>query len=339
MKKPLVTIFIPVFNSEQYLKESINSILNQTYNNIELLLVDDGSTDNSVKLIQSIDDPRIRLLQNKGNKGIPYTRNVGLREARGKYMAIMDSDDIAMPTRIETQVNYLENNPDIDAIGSYYIKFTDNNERKISVRYTKADEIKMMLLYFTPISNPSSMVRISTVKENNLSYNEDFFVSQDYEFWAQLSKVGKIEVVEDYLLKYRTGHENITKVSKQEKLEKRNKLISRIHEDLLNYYGINLTEEEKFIYNQIFSQNPKSIQNIDNIPVVINKLKEWANSNSIFNKDKFMIILDENLRIGISNQSFGTREKLRIYRETITNKKVKDIFFIVVKDFYYKVKQ
>src|SRR5690606_28917246 len=114
MREPLVTVFMPVYNSEQYIREALESILNQTYQNLDILLVDDGSTDRSVEIIKSYQDTRIRLIQNEKNMGIPYTRNVGLKEAKGKYIAIMDSDDIAVSNRIERQIQYLETNPHID---------------------------------------------------------------------------------------------------------------------------------------------------------------------------------------------------------------------------------
>src|SRR5690625_1414914 len=90
MDYPLVTVFMPVFNAERYISEALESIFNQTYGNLEILLVDDGSTDDSVNIINSYKDTRIRLIQNVRNRGIPYTRNIGLKEAKGKYIVIMD---------------------------------------------------------------------------------------------------------------------------------------------------------------------------------------------------------------------------------------------------------
>src|SRR5690554_3918162 len=139
MNNPLVTVFIPVYNCENFIDECLKSILNQTYKNIEVLLVDDGSTDNSVEKIKKYSDPRIRLIQNERNMGIPYTRNVGLKEAKGKYIAIMDSDDISMPIRIEKQVAYLEQHPEIDAVSSFYIKFDEKSNKKVTTPFTKAD--------------------------------------------------------------------------------------------------------------------------------------------------------------------------------------------------------
>src|SRR5699024_5828808 len=109
-----------VYNAEKYIKESLESILDQTYLNLEILLVDDGSTDRTVELIESYNDPRINLNKNNKNRGIPYTRNIGLSQAKGKYLAVMDSDDISYETRIEKQVCFLEYHTNVDALGTYY---------------------------------------------------------------------------------------------------------------------------------------------------------------------------------------------------------------------------
>ena len=107
MNKPLVTVFIPVYNCEKYIKESLESIINQTYENLDILIIDDGSTDNTVNLIKQYKDTRIRLLRNDKNRGIPYTRSRGLEECRGEYLALMDADDISLSERIKKQVNFL----------------------------------------------------------------------------------------------------------------------------------------------------------------------------------------------------------------------------------------
>ncbi|MFS8652378.1 MAG: glycosyltransferase family 2 protein, partial [Caldibacillus sp.] len=136
MSDPFVTVFMPVYNSGKYLVEAIESILRQTYRNLELLIVDDGSTDHSIEIIKTFADPRIRLIKNDQNRGIPFTRNVGLKEARGKYLAIMDSDDISHPERIERQVAYLENHPAIDVAGTFYVQFSENRKKKVAVPFT-----------------------------------------------------------------------------------------------------------------------------------------------------------------------------------------------------------
>lgn len=109
---------MPVFNGGKFIRESIESVLSQTFTDFELIIVDDGSTDNTIDIIRSFEDKRIRLLLNESNRGIGYTRNKALENSKGKYVAVLDSDDIAYPTRLEKQVHFLENNSDYAAIGS-----------------------------------------------------------------------------------------------------------------------------------------------------------------------------------------------------------------------------
>ena len=112
MKK--VSILMPMYNSEKYIKESINSILNQEYKNFELIIVDDGSIDSSIEIVKEYNDSRIKLYENIENKGLPYTRNKLLSLATGEYIALFDSDDIALKNRIKAQVEFLEKNKNID---------------------------------------------------------------------------------------------------------------------------------------------------------------------------------------------------------------------------------
>ncbi|WP_019154269.1 glycosyltransferase family 2 protein [Robertmurraya massiliosenegalensis] len=339
MNSPVATVFIPIYNCESYIKETLDSIINQTYNNLEILLINDGSTDNSIDIINQYDDPRIRLLHNPKNMGIPYTRNVGLKEAKGKYLINMDSDDIAFPERVEKQVSFFESHPDIDAIGSNYVKFSDKSKRKIKAKYTSPMAINIMLLFFDPISNPSSAIRLATLRKYNLSYNEEYFVAQDYEFWSQLSKVGKITITPEFLIAYRTGHDNITKKSNREKNEKRKNLIASLRGGLLAHYGVELNESELKVYNDFFVHSYGVIVEEKELLVqTIIKLKKWnKEQNNILNKELFVQILDYCICIGISNQSITIPKKLSLYSSLVSKGKLKDRLYIVVKHLYYRL--
>lgn len=337
MGNNLVTVFIPVFNAEEFLSEALESILKQTYQNIEILLVDDGSTDRSIDIIHSFDDERIRLIQNGENRGIPYTRNVGLREAKGEYMIIMDADDIALPKRIERQVDYLEKHPDIDALGTYYFKFGGKITRKFGSSYQTPEEIRIMLLFFNPIANPSSAVRLNTLREHQLSYNPDYFVAQDYELWARLSKVGRLSILPEYLLKYRSGHENITKKSKLNKQQKRRALIGGIREDLLQHYNIHLTEKELAVYNDFFTTEYSLIEDTDTLIAMIRKLVLWNEETKTFDSALFLGILEDNVIKGITNQRVSLKKKFRLYSRMGSHRKLRNYLLIAIKHFYHRV--
>ena len=120
MSKPLVSVVIPVYNSEKYLQLAIDSILSQTYTNLELILMNDVSTDSSKEICLSNKDPRVLYFENEKNLGIALTRNAGFSKAKGKYIAILDNDDISLPERLERQVEFLENHPDYGMCGTFY---------------------------------------------------------------------------------------------------------------------------------------------------------------------------------------------------------------------------
>ncbi|UOQ87050.1 glycosyltransferase family 2 protein [Gracilibacillus salinarum] len=340
MNTPLVTVFIPVYNCEDYIVETLDSMLNQTYKNLEILLVNDGSTDKSVEVINSFNDPRIKLINNEKNMGIPFSRNVGLTRAAGDYLVIMDSDDISVRTRVEEQVKYMENNPEIDAAGSYYIKFNDSNERKIRPsNFTKPEELKIELMFFNPIANPSAIVRMNTVSKHKLTYSLEHFVSQDYGFWAQLSKVGKISIIPEYLLKYRSGHENITKKSKANKTLKRKAVISSIQLDLLNYYEFNLNNDELEIYHDFFSFNYSSIEQIESIINLVQKIKHFGEASRHFDQATFSYVLEDAVFRGITNQRISLLKKLKLCSSLVKSDKTRRYAYIIIKHVYHTIRR
>ena len=117
--KPLVSIILPVFNSEEFLSESISSIINQTYDHFELIIIDDASTDKSSNLIKSFKDSRVIYIKNERNLGIASSLNIGIKKAKGKYLARMDDDDISEPKRLDKQVRFMEENTSCGLLGTY----------------------------------------------------------------------------------------------------------------------------------------------------------------------------------------------------------------------------
>lgn len=340
MSDPFVTVFMPVYNSGKYLVEAIESILRQTYRNLELLIVDDGSTDHSIEIIETFADPRIRLIKNDQNRGIPFTRNVGLKEARGKYLAIMDSDDISHPERIERQVAYLENHPAIDVVGTFYVQFSENRKKKVAVPFIQPEELKLMLLFYNPIANPSVIMRKETLDKYQLRYDEDYFVAQDYQLWSQLIKVGNICILPEYLLFYRFGHENISKKSNEKKRQQRKKLIDRIHIDLLSYYGIPLDENEVASFNEFFTETyGGSVQSYDDIIQTIEKLKLWNKKTQTFAPYIFTKVLDYCVQFAIEHQKIPIKEKMYLYSSLTDQKSLKNRFEILAKHFYHRLQK
>lgn len=304
--KPLVTVFIPVYNAELYIGECLESIIYQDYKNIEILIINDGSTDASVDIIKKFDDNRIRILNNTENMGLPYTRNRGLLEAKGKYLMLIDSDDICFRDRIEKQVEFMEKNTEVDVVSSRVRKFPVSNIRNLLTFIRDifshdlgVDYVKIMLLFNNCIMNPAAMIRMSSIKDINLKYDEKCFIAQDYKLWCDISKYGKIYIMKDRLIKYRVGHMSITKKTTEERKKERYDVIVYIKNNLLDFYEFDLSSDEKNIYNYFFSEEllDNNIEEIfiDKLSLVLHKIVVNNNVKNIFDKKMFINIINNRI--------------------------------------------
>lgn len=338
--KPLVSVFITVYNAEKYISEALESILMQTYSNLEIIVVNDGSTDNSLEIINSYEDKRIKVINNKENKGIPFSRNLGLKNANGKYLVIMDADDISTPNRIEKQVEFMEKNPNIVASGTFYQYLGKTFSRKIKSKYIEPEQLKIQVLFSSPIANPTAIIRMDIIRKYNFLYNECYFVAQDYDMWVQLSKVGDLAILPEVLFKYRIGHNNISKLSRTQRAKERKKIIDTIHSDILNFYGFKLTFREKELYNHLFSDNPVDFSDlmINNIPHLIKKLELENEQKNIFEKSLFRRVLFDHVLISIGNSNLNIMDQIRLIikiDEILSiRKKKKSLLYLVAKRLY-----
>jgi len=202
MKIPKISVVMAVYNEEKFLEESVDSILNQTFKDWELVIVNDCSTDNSLNIIKSYmkKDKRIRLVNNKKNGGCPDSRNDGLKISKGEYIAILDGDDVSHPKRLEKEVNYLEKNPHIFLVGSSAVYI--NEEGKEIRRFRKYNDHEM-LAWRLPQS--CGIVHSSIMFRNEgLIYNNYFKGASDYKFYLDLLSKGKnLTNLPEFLVRYR----------------------------------------------------------------------------------------------------------------------------------------
>jgi glycosyltransferase involved in cell wall biosynthesis len=159
-----VTVLFPAFNAEKYLLEAIESILNQSFTKFELLIIDDGSTDSTLSIINGLNDSRIQLVKHTENKGLIFTLNEGLKLAKSKYVVRMDADDVALPDRLKVQVDFMNLHSDIAAAGSYYQIIGKTGFQKMP---THNDAIKTHMLFHTAMAHPS-MIIFSMISLNML---------------------------------------------------------------------------------------------------------------------------------------------------------------------------
>ncbi|ASL26520.1 glycosyltransferase family 2 protein [Azotobacter chroococcum] len=197
---PRVTVFIPVHNRQHYIASAVDSILAQTFEDFELLVVDDGSTDATLEVLSRYRDPRLRVECNSRNLGIPATRNRGLDLARGEYIALLDSDDKAWPNRLARQVEVLDRHPELVQIGSA-CDFMDANGRrlrKVRRQPLDPDEVDASLAFYCALTNRTIMARTAILREYR--YNEDFPRCQDYELHQRLSRTQRMANLGDVLV-------------------------------------------------------------------------------------------------------------------------------------------
>ncbi len=211
--EPFITVFSPNYNGERFISETIESILNQTYSNFEYIIIDDGSTDNSWDIIQQYakKDGRIKPYRNEKNEEIVKTRNKGLRLSSpdSKYVAIIDSDDVAHPRRLEIQVEFLENNPEYGLVGSN--KYLIDSQSKIIGfrRYPLTDQgIKKVITMFNPIPHSSVVLRKEVVNQSGY-YNSKLPVCHDYDYWLRIGVNWKLRNLEYPLIKYRLSQNQV----------------------------------------------------------------------------------------------------------------------------------
>ncbi|MEK7148022.1 MAG: glycosyltransferase [Patescibacteria group bacterium] len=211
MNKPVISVIMPVLNGEKYLAQAIESILNQTVTDFEFIIINDGSTDNTEKIIKSFNDPRIVYLDNGKNLGLATSFNIGIDAARGKYIARMDADDVSMPERFSRQLSFLERKPHIGIVGSSIIIINEKGDRvTLHKKPTNHNEIKFSSLFSTPMYHPTVMGRAEVFKSYH--YQETFSNSEDYELWSRLLFETNIKFnnIPEPLLKYRIYPQSFT---------------------------------------------------------------------------------------------------------------------------------
>ncbi|MEK7069690.1 MAG: glycosyltransferase, partial [Patescibacteria group bacterium] len=233
---PLVTVLMPVYNGEKYLKKAIESILSQNFKEFEFLIIDDGSTDKSAEIIKSFNDARIRMESNGANLGLIKTLNKGFGMSKGKYIARMDCDDISLPNRLSTQVSFMEKHPEIGVCGSW-VKIIGLKNEFINKYPQNNEEARAYLLFNTPLAHPAIIIRKSILEICQFKYDENYRHAEDYELWSRIIDYAQISNIPKVLLHYRMHHESVSKKNSSEQAENSN----RVRLELLKELNINAT--------------------------------------------------------------------------------------------------
>ena len=230
---PKISVILPVFNGEKYIKEAVNSILRQTYSNFELIILDDVSTDSTPQIIDLYTDKRIRHVYFKERMGLVKSMNYGIVISNGEYIARMDADDVSFKDRFAKQIDYMEKHIDIGVIGGQTI-YIDDNKIIGHVKYPITDnEIKETMLFRNPFAHPAVMIRKEVLINNNIYYNDKFSSCEDVELWSRLMKVTRFHNLNSFVLKYHISEGSLTMKAVKN------------YDSTINYINV--------IYSQVFS--------------------------------------------------------------------------------------
>ncbi len=239
---PKVSVIMSTYNDSEYIRNSIESILNQTYKDFEFIIIDDASTDDTVAIIKGYDDKRIKLIVNEQNQGLTKNLNKALKIVTGQYVARMDGDDISYLNRLEKQVEYMDRHSDVYLLGTairnigasdLYWKLPDDSE-----------ELKIRMLLHPVFAHPSFMFRKELIDEG-IMYDETFRTAQDYNFAARVAKKHKIGRLQEVLLCYRVHEKQISNTSNKNQTDN----AARVREMLLSDLGVSLTDSQREVYN------------------------------------------------------------------------------------------
>lgn len=292
-KSPIISVVMPVYNSAAYLEAAIDSVLNQSLDDFEFIIIDDGSEDDSYGIIQRYNDSRICLFQNKVNKGIVFCLNFGINHSCGEFIARMDSDDICEPNRLEEQLKFMQNNPHISLCGTR-TKIIDQDGQVFSIRNSKIGDQQIRIALFlgeTSISHSTAIIRREFLLFNHLYYNPDYLYAEDYELWCRVSILTDLENLSAALVRYRV-HEKSASVlfSKIQRLSARAAL--SVH---MQRIGVLYTPEEMFLHYQFAlpMDEPKTHKLCDDVLSWKNKLINMNDKHGWFNSEIFHVELEK----------------------------------------------
>jgi glycosyltransferase involved in cell wall biosynthesis len=246
MSSPKVTVLMPVFNGERYLRDAVMSILAQTFQDFELLIVNDGSRDGSRAIIESLQDSRIVSVGNDENLGLIATLNKGFNLARGDYIARMDCDDLSHPKRLEKQIAFLEAHPDVALCGTWIRKFGIRKD-KICRYHTDPLLLACGLLFDSVLAHPTVMLRKKLFVDNGFYYDLVYKHAEDYELWVRASRSYKIGTVAEALLDYRVHSAQVSSKFNAGQLES----AGRVRLSLLKNIGLEPDAEQFEIHQRI----------------------------------------------------------------------------------------
>ena len=282
-----VTVLMPTYNVAPWVEEAIRSVLRQTYRDFELLVVDDASTDNTLEVVRTIDDPRIRIASFPDNVGLSENLNRGLDFIDTEYFARMDGDDIALPHWLQSEIDYLDAHPEVGVCGGCGQRFGTSQSL---IRFPEQhDDIAANMLFECTIIVPT--VRMSVVREHGLRYRKDAFPAEDYRFWADCLRVTRLHNIPDTLFLYRMHPTQICTSRREEQQGK----VAAVRLFMLEWLSADFTDKEKHYFLDVF------------VPCKVNSRKDITNLKAFTQR-----IIERNTSGNYSDKSLRRKFKSHI---------------------------
>jgi glycosyltransferase involved in cell wall biosynthesis len=318
MGYPRITVVMTVFNGERFLSRAIESVLRQTYTDFEFLIVDDASTDKTNEIARLYNDPRIAILHNETNRGPGYSRNMAIRKAAGEYIAVLDSDDEALPMRLARQIEFLDANPEVALYGSAH-EIIDENGKTLGIqrRPTTPALIRWTLLSSNCITSSSVMFRKECIKAvGGYDEKESRIAAEDFSLWGRVANSFTILQTNEVLVKYRINCEGLVRQNVRSGTL-RNKTIDVVRENVKMLLGKDIPiEVAKCLHSGEAAQSHTIVR--DSYEIL------WECFNKIFTSDRvwsvekeqlLKLFLNDALRIAgyaVMNRVQGARVASRI---------------------------
>lgn len=317
---PKISVVMALYNTpEEYLKITVESILNQTLKDFEFLVIDDSSPHDYKPFFDAYNDARIKYFKYAINQGPGHGRNEGIKISKGEYVAIVDSDDVYVPNRLEIQADFLDKNPDVAVVSA---AFKYSNKDKVPAVIENDDDIKAASLFDAQIANPLAMFRRDIFAEKNLFYTEGLRFAEDYELWLEVlfAKL-KMANINQVLMTYTRRPGQLTKAKAQKQIDG----IKAIYRKTLTRFGLNPTQEDIELHYAINAQNFANISK-ESVVKWFSILIEQAKINGLCSEQSLVKLMNNILekmqkyknrlfRIKIGEHNFCISRNLRIYVE------------------------
>ncbi len=273
--EPKVSVLMSVFNGDRYLKQAIDSILNQSLIDFEFVIVDDGSSQATKEILAAQKDPRIQLIINPLNLGLTKSLNIGLAACRGKYVARMDCDDISCPNRLLKQVDYLESNEEIAVVGSQ-VEYIDSNGNRRGGRYwsrlLEPDELRWQCMFESPFVHSTVMMRTKIIRDTLGGYDENVQTSQDHELWSRVVDKFDCANLNEQLLKFRTHQESVSSNYGGQRV---NNVRLALVQAAVNILEMRRSDCDEWAHEWIIANNQKNFDRPANLHLVYKLLLEF----------------------------------------------------------------